>query len=72
MDTVLKWYNLSYKGKYNRVFYYLLGLVDRMSLEDVGDLSRRLAASESVRRKLPQEVARVREVMGRLSAASAS
>ena len=26
MDTVLKWYNLSFKGKYNRVFYYLFGL----------------------------------------------
>ncbi len=69
MDTVLKWYNLLYKGKYNRVFYYLLGLVDRMSPADVGDLSRRLVASESVRKKLPHEVARVREVLARLSTA---
>jgi tRNA nucleotidyltransferase (CCA-adding enzyme) len=69
MDTVLKWYNLSYKGKYNRVFYYLLGLVDRMDLDDIGELSRRLSPSEAVRRKLPQEVARVREAMGRLSVA---
>ena len=69
MDTVLKWYNLLYKGKYNRVFYYLLGLVDRMSLADVGDLSRRLVTSESVRRKLPHEAANVREVTGRLSTA---
>jgi tRNA nucleotidyltransferase (CCA-adding enzyme) len=69
MDTVLKWYNLSYKGKYNRVFYYLLGLVDRMDLDDIGELSRRLSPSEAVRRKLPQEVARVRETMGRLSVA---
>ena len=69
MDTVLKWYNLSYKGKYNRVFYYLLGLVDHISLEDVGDLSRRLVTSESVRRKLPQEATKVREVTGKLSTA---
>ncbi|OPY68663.1 MAG: Multifunctional CCA protein [Syntrophorhabdaceae bacterium PtaU1.Bin034] len=69
MDTVLKWYILSYKGKYSRVFYYLLGLVDHMSLEDVGDLARRLSAAESVRRKLPQEVEKVREVMGKLSTA---
>ena len=47
MDTVLKWYGLSYKGKYNRVFYYLLGLVDRMSPEDVSDFSRRVVAPES-------------------------
>jgi tRNA nucleotidyltransferase (CCA-adding enzyme) len=67
MDTVLKWYTLLYKGKYNRVFYYLLGLVDRMSPADVGDLSRRLVASESVRKKLPHEVAVVGEVTGRLS-----
>jgi len=68
MDTVLKWYTLSYKGKYNRVFYYLLGLVDRMDLDDITDLSRKLAPSESVRRRLPLEVTRVRETMGRLSA----
>src|SRR5208337_2358877 len=69
MDTVLKWYNLLYKGKYNRVFYYLLGLTDHMSPDEVGDLSRRLVASESTRKKLPQEVANVREVSRRLSAA---
>jgi tRNA nucleotidyltransferase (CCA-adding enzyme) len=40
-----------------------------MSLEDVGDLARRLSAAESVRRKLPQEVEKVREVMGKLSTA---
>ena len=67
MDTVLKWYTLLYKGKYNRVFYYLLGLADHMSPEDVGDLSRRLVASESMRRKLPQEVASVREIAGKLT-----
>jgi len=66
MDTVLKWYNLLYKDKYNRVFYYLLGLVDRMSLADAGDFSRKLVASESVRKKLPHEVAAVGEVTGRL------
>lgn len=67
MDTVLKWYNLSFKGRYNRVFYYLLGLSDRMTLSEVGDFAKRLGTPESVRRKLPQEAARVREVMGRLS-----
>ncbi len=69
MDTVLKWYNLLYKSKYNRVFYYLLGLVDHISLADVGDLSRRLVTSESVRRKLPHEATNVREVTGKLSTA---
>ncbi|MGD0228740.1 MAG: CBS domain-containing protein [Syntrophorhabdales bacterium] len=68
MDTVLKWYNLLYKGRYNRVFYYLMGLVDHMSLSDAGAFSRKLVAAESMRRKLPQEVARVREALSRLSA----
>jgi tRNA nucleotidyltransferase (CCA-adding enzyme) len=67
MDTVLKWYTLLYKGKYNRPFYYLLGLVDAMSADDVGDFSRKLGASEFIRRKLPQEVQKVRDAMGRLS-----
>jgi tRNA nucleotidyltransferase (CCA-adding enzyme) len=67
MDTVLKWYGLLYKGKCNRVFYYLLGLVDHMPLEEVADLSKRLGTSESIRKKLPQEVERVRETTGRLS-----
>jgi tRNA nucleotidyltransferase (CCA-adding enzyme) len=67
MDTVLKWYALLYKGKYDRVFYYLLGLVDHMPLEEVVDLSKKLATSESIRRKLAQEVVKVREVTGRLS-----
>jgi tRNA nucleotidyltransferase (CCA-adding enzyme) len=66
MDTVLKWYNLLYKGKYNRVFFYLFGLVDHMSHADVGDLSRRLVASESMRRKLPHEATNVQEVTGKL------
>jgi tRNA nucleotidyltransferase (CCA-adding enzyme) len=38
-----------------------------MTLSEVGDFAKRLGTPESVRRKLPQEAARVREVMGRLS-----
>ncbi len=54
MDTVLKWYNLSFKGKYNRVFYYLLGLTDRMPAERRPISRRRLGAPESTRRKFPR------------------
>jgi tRNA nucleotidyltransferase (CCA-adding enzyme) len=68
MDTVLKWYSLSFKGRYNRVFYYLLGLTDRMSADQTADFARRLGAPESIKRKLPNEAARVRDVMGKLSA----
>ncbi len=67
MDTVLKWYNLSYKGKYNRTLYYLLGLVDRMSLEDVADFARRVVAPDLLRRKLPHEALNVREAAGKLA-----
>jgi tRNA nucleotidyltransferase (CCA-adding enzyme) len=68
MDTVLKWYNLSFKGRYNRVFYYLLGLTDGMSADLTADFGRRLSAPESIKRRFPQEAARVRDVMRKLSA----
>jgi tRNA nucleotidyltransferase (CCA-adding enzyme) len=67
MDAVLKWYTLSYKGRHNRVFYYLFGLVDHMTIEDVSDFSKKLTTSELVRRKLSQEVGRARETLSRLS-----
>jgi tRNA nucleotidyltransferase (CCA-adding enzyme) len=67
MDTVLKWYNLLYKGRSHRVFYYLLGLVEPMPLPQVTDLSRRLGMPDALRRRLPQETARVRETAARLS-----
>ncbi len=69
MDAVLKWYTLSYKERHNRVFYYLLGLVDRMTSRRSRDFSKRLAPSEPMRRKLAQEVERAREILGRLSVA---
>jgi tRNA nucleotidyltransferase (CCA-adding enzyme) len=69
MDAVLKWYTLSYKERHNRVFYYLLGLVDQMTIEEVTDFSKKLTTSESMRRKLPQEVGRARETLSRLAVA---
>ena len=68
MDTVLKWYNLSFKGKYNRIFYYLFGLTDRMPAEQTADFVRRLGAPESIKRKFPNEASRSRDVMASLSA----
>ncbi len=67
MDTVLAWYKLLYKDRHNRVFYYLLGLCDHMSVEEVGDFGRKLGIPDSMRKKLVQEVGRVRETMGKLS-----
>jgi tRNA nucleotidyltransferase (CCA-adding enzyme) len=69
MDAVLKWYTLSYKDRHSRVFYYLLGLVDRMTIEEVDDFSERLTMSETIRRKLTTEVERAREALARLSVA---
>lgn len=69
MDAVLKWYTLSYKERHNRVFYYLLGLMDRMTTEEVSDFSKRLAPSESMGRRLVQEADRAGETLVRLSGA---
>jgi tRNA nucleotidyltransferase (CCA-adding enzyme) len=67
MDIVLKWYVLLYKGKYNRIFYYLLGLVDHMPPDEVADLARKLVVPELMKKRLAQEVVRARETMGKLS-----
>jgi len=67
MDAVLKWYTLSYKERHNRVSYYLLGLVDGMTVEEAADFSKRLMPSDSARRKLVQESARARETLASLS-----
>lgn len=72
MDDVLKWYTLSYKDRHNRVFYYLLGLVDQMTIAEVSDFCRKLMTSEAARKKLVQEVERVRETLTRLSIACRS
>jgi tRNA nucleotidyltransferase (CCA-adding enzyme) len=72
MDAVLKWYTLSYKDRHNRVFYYLLGLVDQMTTAEIDDFSRKLTPSETARRKLVQEVERARETLATLSMACRS
>ncbi|HME46071.1 MAG TPA: CBS domain-containing protein [Syntrophorhabdales bacterium] len=69
MDTVLKWYTLLYKSKLNPVFYYLLGLVDYASLNDVAELSRKLELSETVRKKLINDVDKTRKIMAKFGSA---
>jgi tRNA nucleotidyltransferase (CCA-adding enzyme) len=69
MDTVLKWYDLLYKGEYDRVFYYLLGMVDHMPDAEIADLTGKMWLSGPVKRKLPQESGKLREVMSRLATA---
>lgn len=67
MDTVLKWYDLLYKGGYDRVFYYLIGLTDHMSGEEIADVTKKMWLSGPIKKKLSQESERTREVMNRLS-----
>ena len=69
MDTVLKWYTLLYKSKLNPVFYYLLGLVDHAGLNDVAELSRKLELSETVRKKLINDVDKTRKIMAKFGSA---
>jgi tRNA nucleotidyltransferase (CCA-adding enzyme) len=68
MATVLKWYELLYKGNYDRVYFYLCGLVDHLALGEVADLSKKLTITESIRKKLAAETGRIRETTGKLTA----
>jgi tRNA nucleotidyltransferase (CCA-adding enzyme) len=68
MDTVLKWYTLLYKGKLNRTFYYLLGLVDYARVKDVGELARKLELSEAMQKKLVNDLDKARKVMANFGA----
>jgi tRNA nucleotidyltransferase (CCA-adding enzyme) len=67
MDTVLKWYNLLYKGKCNRTLYYLFALTDRMTIEDVAGLAAQLEMPESTRKKLLPDLEKTRSAMGKLA-----
>jgi tRNA nucleotidyltransferase (CCA-adding enzyme) len=67
MDAVLKWYELLYKGDCDRVYFYLCGLVDHLSLDEISDLSKKLAITESIRKKLLAETGKVRESAGKLA-----
>ena len=69
MDTVLKWYRLLYKGKLNQTFYYLLGLADYASLRDVEELAGKLELSETMRKKLVNDVDKTRKVMAKFGGA---
>jgi tRNA nucleotidyltransferase (CCA-adding enzyme) len=69
MDTVLKWYRLLYKGKLNQTLYYLLGLADYASLRDVEELAGKLELSETMRRKLVNDVDKTRKVMAKFGGA---
>jgi tRNA nucleotidyltransferase (CCA-adding enzyme) len=69
MDTVLKWYRLLYKGKLNLPLYYLLGLVDYASLREVEELGGKLELSETMRKKLVNDVDKTRKVMAKFGGA---
>jgi tRNA nucleotidyltransferase (CCA-adding enzyme) len=69
MDTVAKWYELSYKGDYNRVYYYLLALIDYLTLDDVDNFVKKLVPPESIKKKLIGEIGKTRQTIGRLSGA---
>ncbi len=69
MDTVLKWYTLLYKGKLNQTFYYLLGLVDYASLRNAAELAKKLELSETMAKKLVNDVDKTRKVMAQFGAA---
>ena len=69
MDTVLKWYRWLYKGKLNQTLYYLLGLADFASLREVEELAGKLELSETMRKKLVNDVDKTRKVMAKFGGA---
>ncbi|MCX8023028.1 MAG: CBS domain-containing protein [Syntrophorhabdaceae bacterium] len=64
MHGVYRWYELLYKGKRcDKLEYYLLGLLDNMREEDVVEFCRMMEMAEPIKRRLLNNVSRVKETV---------
>jgi tRNA nucleotidyltransferase (CCA-adding enzyme) len=70
MRSVLQWYELLYRGRpCNTQTFYTLGLVDRMSIEQVEDFCRRAEMTESLRRRILENTGQYRDATSKLPTA---
>jgi tRNA nucleotidyltransferase (CCA-adding enzyme) len=70
MRSVLQWYELLYRGRpCDTQTFYTLGLVDRMSIEQVEDFCKKTEMSETLRKRILGDTEKFRETVSRLPAA---
>jgi len=70
MHAVLQWYELLYRGKpCDTQAFYVLGLLDHMSLEQVEDFCKRTEMMESFKKRILENTGRYRDAMAKLPAA---
>lgn len=68
MHDVYKWYQLLYRDHpCDKISYYVLGLVDHMKPDEIGDFCRKTEMTERLRRKTVDNMARIRDTMARLA-----
>jgi tRNA nucleotidyltransferase (CCA-adding enzyme) len=70
MHAVLQWYELLYRGKpCDTQAFYALGLLDRMSLEQVEDFCKRTEMLESLKKRILENTESFRDAISKLPAA---
>ncbi|MCK7504237.1 MAG: hypothetical protein MZV70_09190 [Desulfobacterales bacterium] len=70
MHAVLQWYELLYRGKpCDTQAFYTLGLLDRMSFEQVEDFCKRTEMAESLKRRILENTEKFRDAISKLPAA---
>ncbi len=66
MDNVLGWYTLLYKGTLDRALYYMIGLVDKMKIEEITEFGKRIEVPDHKKTRLTTETERLRGAMTKL------
>ena len=70
MRSVLQWYELLYQGRpCDTQTFYTLGLVDRMTMEQVEDFCKTTEMSESLKKKILGDTEKYRDSVSKLPAA---
>jgi tRNA nucleotidyltransferase (CCA-adding enzyme) len=70
MRSVLQWYELLYRGRpCDTQTFYTLGLVDRMSMEQVEDFCKKTEMSETLKNRILGDTEKFRDTVSKLPAA---
>ncbi|MHB8109833.1 MAG: CBS domain-containing protein [Syntrophorhabdaceae bacterium] len=67
MHAVYQWHEFLYQGKpVDKVQFYILALVDNMTIADIADFAQKMEISERFRRQAVENAEHLRQIMGRL------
>jgi tRNA nucleotidyltransferase (CCA-adding enzyme) len=70
MRSVLQWYELLYKGRpCNTQTFYTLGLIDRLSIDQVEDFCKKTEMTETLKKRIIEDTEQFRDTVSRLPAA---